>query len=86
MRRTDELARNIDRLRVPVARKLKEKVHRSESLATAANTSGLQQITAVRQEIERLSARFKQLSTAAIPLGEQGNYSWFDKGHPAADW
>ena len=86
MRRTDELARNIDRLRVPVASELKEAVHRSESLATAANTSDLQSITAGRQEIERLSARFKQLSTAAIPLGEQGNYSWFDKGHPAADW
>jgi hypothetical protein len=72
MRRTDELARNIDRLRVPVASELKEGVHRSESLVTAANTSDLQQITTDRQEIERLSERFKQLSTAAIPLGEQG--------------
>jgi small-conductance mechanosensitive channel len=72
MRRTDGLARNIDRLRVPVASELKEGVHRSESLVTAANTSDLQQITTDRQEIERLSERFKQLSTAAIPLGEQG--------------
>jgi small-conductance mechanosensitive channel len=72
MRRTDELAQNIDRLRGPVASELKEEVHRSESLATAANTSELQQIITARQEIERLSARFKQLSTTAIPLGEQG--------------
>jgi hypothetical protein len=72
IRRTDELIQSTDRLRSPLVNELKQEISQSQSLASAAASSDVQQLAAGQREIETLSTRFKQLSTAAVPLGEQG--------------
>ena len=68
---TDGLLDEIDRLRTPAVAEIKAAIARSESLAGDATTDDIAEATAGQKEIETLTARFKQLSTAIVPLGEQ---------------
>lgn len=72
IRRTGELIQSTDRLRSPLVNELKQEISQSQSLASMADSADVQQMAAGQREIESLSTRFKQLSAAAVPLGEQG--------------
>jgi small-conductance mechanosensitive channel len=72
LQETEALLAEIDRLRTPVAVEIRNAVARGESLANAASSADIAQLAAGQKEIESLTARIKQLSTAVVPLGEQG--------------
>ena len=72
LKETDALLNEIDRLRAPVVAEIRNAVARSESLANSASTDDAAQLAAGQKEIETLTARIKQLSTAIVPLGQQG--------------
>lgn len=71
LKETDNLLNEIYRLRTPVVTEIKSAVARSESLANDAASEDPKQLEAGQKEIEALTARIKQLSTAIVPLGEQ---------------
>lgn len=68
---TDNLLSEIDHLRAPIVAEIRAGIARSESLAGDATTDTLAEAAAGQKEIEALTARIKQLSTAIVPLGEQ---------------
>lgn len=68
---TDNLLNEIDRLRAPIVAEIRAGIARSESLAGDATTDSVAEATAGQKEIQALTARIKQLSTAIVPLGEQ---------------
>ncbi len=71
LRDTDALLNEIEKLRAPLLGEVRAAVARSESLADAAASADASQLAAGQKEIEALTARIKQLSTANVPLGEQ---------------
>ena len=68
---TDRLVTEIGQLRVPVRTALRNAVSQSDSLANAADAATPEDWNARRKQIEVLAARFKQLSAASTPLGQQ---------------
>jgi small-conductance mechanosensitive channel len=72
LKETDRLLNEIDRLRAPVVAEVRTGIARSDSLANSAANEDPTQLAAGQKEIEALTARIKQLSTAIVPLGEQG--------------
>jgi hypothetical protein len=72
LKETDALLHEIDGVRAPVVAEIKNAVARGESLANAAPSADAAQLAAGQKEIEGLTARIKQLSTAVVPVGEQG--------------
>ncbi|HKE24018.1 MAG TPA: mechanosensitive ion channel domain-containing protein [Bryobacteraceae bacterium] len=72
LQETDALLHGIERMRAPVVSEIRAAVARSESLVNAAASQDAAQLAAAQKEIESLTSRIKQLSTAALPLGEQG--------------
>lgn len=68
---TDDLLSEIDRLRSPLVAEIRAAIARSDSLAGDATTDTAAEAAAGQKEIEALTARVKQLSTAIVPLGEQ---------------
>jgi small-conductance mechanosensitive channel len=71
LKQTDGLLDEIDRLRAPFVAEIRAAIARSESLAGDATTDDAAEAAAGQKEIESLTARVKQLSTAIVPLGEQ---------------
>jgi small-conductance mechanosensitive channel len=71
-RETDALLGEIDRLRTPLLGEIRAAVARSDALTNAAASATPAELAAGQKEIEGLTARIKQLSTANVPLGEQG--------------
>ena len=69
---TDTLRRNLDHLRAPIAGDLTAAVRRSDAAMNDSASQTVEQMEADRKEIEALSARFKQLFAAMIPLREHG--------------
>ena len=69
---TDGLLRGIDRLRQPAVAEIRAAVAHGEALANAGNSEDTAQLAAGQKAIETLTARVKQLSTAVVPLGDQG--------------
>jgi small-conductance mechanosensitive channel len=63
---TEALSAEIDKLRAPLVSELRTSVRRADEIANSAPAQGGE------QELEALSARFKQTSTAIVPLSEQG--------------
>jgi small-conductance mechanosensitive channel len=72
LKETDALLREIDQRRGPVVAEIRAAVTHSESLANASSSEDAAQLAAAQKEIESLTARIKQLSTASVPLGDQG--------------
>ncbi len=64
-RETDALVKNIDRLRAPLLAEIRASTRRADEIANAAPGQNSE------QELATLTARFKQISTAMIPLSEQ---------------
>jgi len=69
--RTDDLVKNINRLRAPLVSELRQEIKQGETLATGDSTPNAQEFAASQQQIQTLTARFKQVAAATIPLGEQ---------------
>ncbi|MGH9557916.1 MAG: mechanosensitive ion channel domain-containing protein, partial [Bryobacteraceae bacterium] len=70
IKETDGLAANIDRVRTPLVNEARDSIRRSDELA---NTDGQtpDQLAAARRELTSMAGRFRQISTAIVPLGEQ---------------
>jgi len=71
IRATDKLAQQTDRLRSPLLTAIRAAVKRSEDLTNDSASEAVKELAADQREIDRLTAEFKQLSTALVPLGEQ---------------
>ena len=70
IRETDNLTADIDRLRVPLLNEVRDSIRRSDEL-TATGGQTADQLAAAQRELLAMTARFKQISTAIVPLGEQ---------------
>jgi small-conductance mechanosensitive channel len=68
---TDRLLAEISKLRVPLRTSLRNAVSQSDSLASAADAATPDDWNTRRKQIEALAARFKLLSAALTPLGQQ---------------
>ncbi len=68
---TETLADRNKALRDPLRTSLLDAVHRSETLMKSRDSEDPKVLDAERQEIETLTARYKLLSAAVVPLGEQ---------------
>jgi small-conductance mechanosensitive channel len=68
---TDALVTNIDRLRLPLVDEARASINRGDELANAATSQSPDQLAAGQNELTGLAVRFKQISTAILPLGEQ---------------
>jgi small-conductance mechanosensitive channel len=70
-RETDNLSANIDRLRRPLVDEARASISRADEIANAAPSQTPDQLAASQAELNGLTTRFKQISAALIPLGEQ---------------
>jgi small-conductance mechanosensitive channel len=69
---TATLQKNVDQIRAPLVSDLRTAIRRSDAAASDSGAQDAEQMDADRQEIEALTARFKQVSAALVPLREQG--------------
>ena len=72
IRETGALTAGIDRLRVPLSDQTGDLITRGDQLANQSAAQNPTQLAAAQKELSDLAARFKQLSTAIVPLGEEG--------------
>ena len=68
---TDALIKSMDRLKLPLLTGVRSSIARSDALAGEAASDDVSTLTSGQKEISALTARFKQLSTVLVPLGEQ---------------
>jgi small-conductance mechanosensitive channel len=68
---TDALVTNIDRLRLPLVDEARASINRGDEIANAAASQSPGQLAVGQNELSGLVARFKQISAAVLPLGEQ---------------
>jgi small-conductance mechanosensitive channel len=69
---TEALKKNLEQLRAPLVSDLTNAVRRSDAAMNDSASQDARQMEADRQEIEALSARFKQVSAIMSPLREHG--------------
>jgi hypothetical protein len=69
---TDTLRKSLEQLRAPLVADITNTIRRGDEAAGDSTSQDAQQMSADRQEIEGLSARFKQVSSTMVPLREQG--------------
>jgi small-conductance mechanosensitive channel len=69
--RTDTLSANVDRLRRPLVDEARASINRADQIANAAPSQAPAQLAAAQTELNGLTSRFKLISAALIPLGEQ---------------
>ncbi len=69
---TRELAAGIDRLKEPLISQAREATQRSDQIASRSSTGDAAELAAAQKELSSLAGQFKQLSTAIVPLGEEG--------------
>ncbi len=68
IKETDDLQDEIEKVRGPLVAEVREVVGDDLAISTSTDPT---QLVAQRQELEAHTARFKQLSTVLVPLGEQ---------------
>ncbi len=68
---TEALAANIDRLRLPLVDEVHAFINRGDQIVNAAASQRPDQLAAGQNELTGLVARFRQISAAILPLGEQ---------------
>lgn len=71
-RRTQDLQATFATIRTPLIEQLKSLSARGDALATQADTADSTTLNQVRDQLDALSAQFKQYSTLLIPLSKQG--------------
>jgi small-conductance mechanosensitive channel len=69
---TMALAAAIDMLKVPLTNETKSSAGRGQQIVSQAGTQNPAQLEAAQGQLKALAHRFKQLSTAIVPLGEEG--------------
>lgn len=69
---TDALEAEIDRLRAPLREQIRDSVRRADQITGDAPSTDANAAASSQHELAGISARFKQISTAMIPLSEQG--------------
>lgn len=73
IRTTDELTETAKKLRAPVIADLKELTKKSDEIANQADLAkNATQFADQKQQLEVLTAQFKQISAAMLPLSKQG--------------
>jgi small-conductance mechanosensitive channel len=71
-RRTQDLQATFLKLRTPIIDQLKALSARGDALATQAESADSTTLTQVRDQLDALSAQFKQSSVLLIPLSKEG--------------
>jgi small-conductance mechanosensitive channel len=71
-RQTDALLQAAKELRAPLVNDLKQLSQKSDAIAVQADSSDASQLLQQKQTLDALTAQFRQLSTAVLPLGKQG--------------
>jgi len=71
-RRTQDLQATFATIRTPLIEQLKALSARGDTLATQADTADSTTLNQVRDQLDALSAQFKQYSALLIPLSKQG--------------
>jgi small-conductance mechanosensitive channel len=69
---TDALIQSSRTLRAPLVSRLKQLSQQGDAIAVQANSSDASQLSKQKQSLDALTAQFKQLSNAVVPLGKQG--------------
>ncbi len=69
---TDALLGNIDRLRTPLSNETRKAIEQADAIGNAAAPQSAAAAKTAQDQLTALSARFKQLSAAMLPLSEQG--------------
>ncbi len=69
---TDSLLSSIDQLKVPLVNEARTSIQHSDDIAAQTAPLDAQQLTDAQHQLSALTARFKQLSTAIVPLGDEG--------------
>jgi hypothetical protein len=75
MRATEALEQSSKQLRSPLISHFKQLIETGNQLAKQADTSDQNGLTRERQQLDTLTAEFKQLSATLAPLGEQASCS-----------
>lgn len=60
-----------EELAAPIRKALADAIHQADAIAAAPDTDDLAVLAQQRQKVNAISARFKQLAAAALPLREQ---------------
>ncbi len=71
IKETDAVHDAADRLRTPLRDALRATIQRSQQLANQPPANDPQQLQAEKQEFQELTERFKQLSSALLPLSQE---------------
>jgi mechanosensitive ion channel-like protein len=69
---TGELAKDLKAFRKPILDNLRDLIHQGDQLFNAADTAGLAELGQQRQQIDALTAQFKQTSGLLLPLSKIG--------------
>jgi small-conductance mechanosensitive channel len=72
LKETMALAAAVDTLKVPLTNETKSSAGRGEQIVSQAGTQNPAQLDAAQGKLKALANRFKMLSTAIVPLGEEG--------------
>jgi small-conductance mechanosensitive channel len=70
-KQTMALAAAVDMLKVPLTNETKSSAGRGEQIVSQAGTQNPAQLDAAQGQLKALANRFKMLSTAIVPLGEE---------------
>ena len=69
---TEALEASIARLKVPLANEARGSIQQSDQIVSQASSQDPEQLRAAQKQLAALANRFKQLSTAIVPLNEAG--------------
>jgi small-conductance mechanosensitive channel len=72
LKATEAQAAGIGRLEVPLLNDARGSIQRSEQIVSQAGSQDPAQLRAAQNQLTALANRFKQLSTAIVPLNEEG--------------
>ena len=70
MQQTDALARSASNLRAPLIAQLRQLSRQGDQLANQADTANPKQLAEEKQALDNLTAQFKQISAASVPLSK----------------
>jgi small-conductance mechanosensitive channel len=72
IKRTDALAESSKQLRAPLVNKLTQLSQQGDVLANQADTANPSTLAQEKKDLDALTAQFKQISAAVLPLSKQG--------------
>jgi len=71
VRQTDALTQRVKQSRAPFISELKQLSQKGDAIAVEADSSDASQLSQQKQNLDALTAQFKQLSAVVLPLGKQ---------------